>query len=81
MDFYVQKFEDGKKGDTTCYAKMTAHNHKRSNQFSKDMINWLVKKGWKRAEIRSGKFMSSQGKPNSGKEFKWSDAENLWIKA
>lgn len=80
--YLVQKFECGQ-GNTIFYAQQDEHNHKKSNEFSKAAIDWLVKNAkWPKAEISAGKFMSNQNKPTTGgKELTWDDKGKKWVKA
>ena len=82
MNYYVQKFENTQNGgDTKCYGEMSAHNHAHANQFTTDVIEYLVNTiGWNRMDIRTGPFRSGQPRPAHAKQFNWSAAANRWVK-
>lgn len=75
--YYVQNFTYEGPGDSLCYGKQDAHNHKRANQFTVDVTEYLQNQGCQ--NIHPGKFMSNQPKPNHGKEFIWDDNQKKWV--
>lgn len=69
-------------GSAFFWARQDEHNHDKSNEFSKDAIDWLVSNAaWPRAKIRAGKFKSNQSSHDDGKELAWDAKAKSWKKA
>lgn len=73
--YYTQHFTGSKSEDIHAYGPMDDHNHDRSNQFTKDVKDFLVSKGWERKGIRETDFKSNQNEPTTGKAFKWNGSK------
>lgn len=81
--YYTQNFSWGATGTTTCFGRQDAHNHERSNKFTKDIKDWLATNAnWTPVDsIRCSAFQSHQTtQPTAAKEFRWNDAQKKWLK-
>jgi len=84
MTYYTQKFTNTTtNAEIHAYGAEDAHNHSKSNQFSKDVIAYLTgkpKPAWKQIDVKAGHFASSTSNPGQGKLFVWNNSLKKWIK-
>jgi hypothetical protein len=82
-DYYTQKAEVEKDGKTATYTVCgvaPAHDHGKSNDFSKD-ITAILKTQYPGADVTLTSYKSKQPKPTSGNvlEFKHDAKKKKWV--